>query len=90
MQAAVVAQGGTGSDRPRFFRFETACRARVGTRRLAELRQAVSVRLPIVGQTGKDAVGFYSASHFVITSLGEKYPGIECLRLHLDAHADGR
>lgn len=45
-------------------------------------------KLPIVDETDKDAVGFYSANHFVITSLGEKYPGIERLRLHLDALAD--
>jgi len=45
-------------------------------------------KLPIVDETDKDAVGFYSANHFVITSLGEKYPGIERLRLDLDALAD--
>jgi hypothetical protein len=28
--------------------------------------------LPIVEETDKDAVGFYSANHFAITSLGEK------------------
>jgi hypothetical protein len=65
----------TGSDRARFSRFERT-------------RQAVSAKLPIVEETDKDAVGFYSANDFVITSLGEKYPGIERFRLHLDALAD--
>jgi hypothetical protein len=60
----------------------------VGTRLLAVLPQAVPAKLPILEDTDIDAVGFYSANHFVITSLGETYPGIERLRLHLDALAD--
>jgi hypothetical protein len=52
------------------------------------LPQAVPAKLPILEETDIDAVGFYSAMHFVITSLGETYPGIERFRLHLDALAD--
>jgi len=46
----------------------------VGSRLLVVLPQAVPAKLPIVEETDIDAVGFYSANHFVITSLGEKYP----------------
>jgi hypothetical protein len=42
----------------------------------------------MVEETDVDAVGFYSANHFAITPLGEKYPGIERLRQYLDALAD--
>jgi hypothetical protein len=32
-------------------------------------------------------VGFYAANNFVVTSLGEKYPGVERFRVHLRAFA---
>jgi hypothetical protein len=38
------------------------------------LPQAVPAKLPILEETDIDAVGFYSANDFVITSLSEKYP----------------
>ena len=59
----------------------------MGTRLLAALRQAVPAALPIVAETDKDAVGFYSAIDFTITSLGENYPGVERFRVHLEAPA---
>lgn len=31
----------------------------------------------IRAETDKDAVGFYKKNGFTITSLGEKYPGVE-------------
>ena len=46
-------------------------------RLLAALRQAVPARLPVIEATDKDAVGFYTANDFVITSLSVKYSGIE-------------
>jgi len=43
--------------------------------------------VPIVGETDKDALGFYSATGFVITPLGDKYPGVERYRVHIDSRA---
>jgi ribosomal protein S18 acetylase RimI-like enzyme len=58
-------------------------RAGIGTRLLAAVRHAIPAGLPIVAETDKDAVGFYTANNFVVTSLGEKYPGVE--RFHVKA-----
>lgn len=34
-------------------------------------------QLPIVAETDIDSVGFYRQLGFVVTTLGEKYPGVE-------------
>jgi GrpB-like predicted nucleotidyltransferase (UPF0157 family)/GNAT superfamily N-acetyltransferase len=43
--------------------------------------------LPIVAETDNDAVNFYAANNFTVTSLGEKYPGVERFRVSLPAPA---
>ena len=52
------------------------------------MRRAVPAGLPIVAETDHDAVGFYAANNFAITSLGEKYPGVERFQVHLRAPAN--
>jgi ribosomal protein S18 acetylase RimI-like enzyme len=59
----------------------------VGSRLLAEVRRSAPPGAPIVGETDNDALGFYSATGFVITSLGEKYPGVERFHLRMDSRA---
>ena len=54
-----------------------ARRSGIATALLAELRRQTDRKLPIVAETDHDAVGFYRASGFAITPLGEKYPGVE-------------
>jgi ribosomal protein S18 acetylase RimI-like enzyme len=60
----------------------------IGTHLLAAVCRAVPAGLPIVAETDKDAVGFYTANNFTVTPLGEKYPGVERFRVHLPAGAD--
>lgn len=61
-------------------------RTGVGSQHLGALHHGGS-RLPIVAETDSDAAGFYAANHFTITSLGEKYPGVERFRVCLAASA---
>jgi hypothetical protein len=44
-------------------------------------------RMNVIGTVGsdRDAVGFYAANNFAVTSVGEKYPGVERFRVHLRA-----
>jgi hypothetical protein len=35
-------------------------------------------------------VGFYAANNFAVTSLGEKYPGVERFRVDLQASTSDR
>jgi GNAT superfamily N-acetyltransferase len=60
----------------------------IGTHLLAAVRRAVPAGLPIVAETDRDAVGFYAANNFTITSLGEKYPGVERFHVGLQAPTD--
>ena len=62
--------------------------AGVGTQLLGAVRRAVPAGLPIVAETDQDAVGFYTSNNFAVTSLGEKYPGVERFRVHLRAPAN--
>ena len=59
--------------------------AGVGTHLLAAVRRAFPAGVPIVAETDEDALGFYTANDFTATSLGEKYPGVERFRVHLEA-----
>ena len=52
-------------------------RTGIATALLAELARQNSRGLPMSAETDSDAVGFYRANGFTITSLGEKYPGVE-------------
>jgi ribosomal protein S18 acetylase RimI-like enzyme len=63
-------------------------RAGVGSRLLGALPHTRGHRLPIVAETDSDAVGFYAANNFTITSLGEKHPGVERFRVSLRSSAD--
>jgi ribosomal protein S18 acetylase RimI-like enzyme len=56
-------------------------RAGIATALLTELRRRIPRGLPITAETDADAVGFYRSNGFAITSLGEKYPGVE--RFHV-------
>ena len=60
--------------------------AGVGTQLLGALRRTVPAGLSIVAETDQDAVGFYAANDFAVTSLGEKYTGVERFRVQLRAH----
>ena len=62
--------------------------ASVGTQLLGAVRRAVPAGLPIVAKTDQDAVRFYTSNNFAVTSLGEKYPGVERFRVHLRAPAN--
>ncbi|MCH9736166.1 MAG: hypothetical protein K0U78_16700 [Actinomycetia bacterium] len=44
--------------------------------------------LPTAEVTDNDALGCYSANHFLTTSLGEKYPDIERRHLPPGGHSD--
>ncbi len=44
--------------------------------------------LPIVAETDRSALGFYVALGFTMTSLGEKYPGVERFLVRLAASDD--
>jgi GrpB-like predicted nucleotidyltransferase (UPF0157 family)/GNAT superfamily N-acetyltransferase len=58
-------------------------RTGVGSRLLAEVRRAAPPELPVVAETDEDAVYFYRATGFTVTSLGEKYPGVQRYRVEL-------
>lgn len=58
----------------------------MGSRLLNALHTEGS-HLPIVAETDNDAVNFYAANNFTVTSLGEKYPGVERFRVSLPAPA---
>jgi ribosomal protein S18 acetylase RimI-like enzyme len=58
-------------------------RSGVGRRLLAEVRRAAPSGLPVVAETDDAAVLFYSAVGFTVTSLGEKYPGVQRYRVKL-------
>jgi ribosomal protein S18 acetylase RimI-like enzyme len=60
----------------------------VGTQLVDAMRRAVPAGLPILAETDQDAVGFYAANNFAITSLGEKYPGVERFQVHLRVPAN--
>jgi GNAT superfamily N-acetyltransferase/predicted nucleotidyltransferase len=57
-------------------------RAGVGTALLDAVRRAAP-GLPIVAETDRDGVAFYTANGFTVTSLGEKYPGVERFAVRL-------
>lgn len=61
-------------------------RTGVGSRLLGALHTEAH-QLPVVAETDSDAVAFYAANNFTITSLGEKYPGVERFRVSLPAAA---
>lgn len=52
-------------------------RAGVASALLDALCRSVPAGLPIVAETDRDGVEFYAANGFTVTSLGEKYPGVE-------------
>ncbi|WP_280397698.1 GNAT family N-acetyltransferase [Nocardia carnea] len=54
----------------------------IARRLLAELR-ARHPGLAVIAETADTALGFYLATGFTATSLGEKYPGVERFRLVL-------
>ena len=60
-------------------------RTGVGSRLLTEVRRSAPLGAPIVGETDNDALGFYAATGFVITSLGERYPGVERFHVRIDS-----
>ncbi|EHB55131.1 GCN5-related N-acetyltransferase [Mycolicibacterium rhodesiae JS60] len=62
-------------------------RTGLGRRLLAEVRGAVA-DLPLAAETDADSVGFYAATGFTITPLGEKYPGVH--RFHARLNEDPR
>ncbi|BBY64013.1 hypothetical protein MHEL_22560 [Mycolicibacterium helvum] len=61
-------------------------RTGVGSQLLAAVDRDRPSALPIVGETDEDAVSFYAANGYVVTSLGEKYPGVERFRVRLEAY----
>lgn len=63
---------------------QSARRTGLGRRLLVEVRRAVPAGLPLVAETDADAVGFYVATGFTATSLGEKYPGVQRFHVRLD------
>lgn len=52
----------------------------VGRRLLVAVRRATPAALPLVAETDTESVGFYTATGFTVTTLGEKYPGVERFR----------
>lgn len=54
-------------------------RSAVGRQLLAGVAQRYALR-ELTAETDRDAVGFYRCCGFTITSLGEKYPGVERFR----------
>jgi hypothetical protein len=49
----------------------------IGRQLLAAVRRAVRDTLPLIAETDADSVGLYTATGFIVTSLGEKYPNVE-------------
>lgn len=62
-------------------------RAGIGSRLLTALRGTAAATLPIVAETDNEAIAFYAANDFTITSLGEKYPGVERFHAKLQTPA---
>lgn len=58
-------------------------RTGVGRLLLAEVRRTTPPELPVVAETDDDAVSFYGATGFTVTSLGERYPGVVRYRVEL-------
>ncbi|MCZ0730649.1 GNAT family N-acetyltransferase [Mycolicibacterium iranicum] len=56
----------------------------VGTSLLMGLQRLVPAGLSIVAETDSEAVSFYRSNGFSVTSLGEKYPGVERFRVTLE------
>jgi GNAT superfamily N-acetyltransferase len=67
-------------------------RGGVGTGLLAAVRQSIPGLLSIVAETDGDALGSYVANGFNVTSLGEKYPGVDrfAARHEIQGAVDGR
>ena len=61
-----------------------ARRTGVGTSLLNSLLGRVSTGSSVVAETDAEAVGFYRSNGFRVTTLGEKYPGVERFRVTLD------
>ncbi|MBF6176345.1 GNAT family N-acetyltransferase [Nocardia blacklockiae] len=61
-------------------------RAGVGRFMLGELRSRWPDR-GLVAETDAESVGFYSAVGFEVSTLGEKYPGVERFRVRLPPRA---
>ncbi|SUA46912.1 putative acetyltransferase [Nocardia africana] len=76
------------ADRIVLLHIATSPRGRgVGRRLVARIRRD-DPTLPIVAETDRSALGFYSALGFTATSLGEKYPGVERFQVCLPASDD--
>jgi ribosomal protein S18 acetylase RimI-like enzyme len=58
--------------------------AGVGTALLDAVRSRLPSGCSLVAETDAEAVGFYRRNGFVVTSLGEKYPGIQRFTVRLD------
>lgn len=52
----------------------------VGRRLLVAVRRATPTTLPLIAETDTDSVGFYTSTGFTVSSLGDKYPGVERFR----------
>lgn len=64
----------------------TALRVRgtgIGTNLLNTLRGLIPPGLSVVAESDAEAIGFYRSNGFRVTSLGEKYPGVERFRVTL-------
>lgn len=61
-------------------------RTGVGRRLLEAVLEAAPAGLPLVAETDADGVGFYAATGFSVTPLGEKYPGVR--RFHTRLNRD--
>lgn len=48
----------------------------LGSKLIEEIQKLTS-SAPIIAETDREAVNFYKKNGFIITSLGEKYPGVE-------------
>ncbi|MBF5001751.1 GNAT family N-acetyltransferase [Nocardia sp. BSTN01] len=76
------------ADRIVLLHIATSVRGRGGGRRLVARIRADDPALPIVAETDRTALGFYVALGFGVTSLGQKYPGVERFRVRLDSGDD--
>lgn len=68
------------SDRVTVLHIATARPARrtgIATALMTQFRRRIPPGLSVVAETDADAVGFYRSNGFTVTSLGEKYPGVE-------------
>lgn len=63
---------------------QSARRTGLGRRLLTEVRRAATAGLPLIAETDADGMGFYAATGFTITALGEKYPGVQRFRARQD------